>query len=98
MEYLDESGNKISTLKALRQLALMMEGQRDEAILEKSKVQEENQNITQSISYASRIQDAMFGEEEDLKGLFHDSFIFFKPREIVSGDFYWFYEGEKDTK
>ncbi len=45
--------------------------------------------ITDSILYASRIQSAVMPEVLNLKELLPDSFIFFKPRDIVSGDFYW---------
>lgn len=45
--------------------------------------------ITESIKYASRIQAAVLPIEDDFKALFSDYFIFYKPRDIVSGDFYF---------
>ena len=48
-----------------------------------------NKNITDSINYAKLIQQALFPEENDFKKILTDSFILFKPRDIVSGDFYW---------
>ena len=48
--------------------------------------------ITDSISYAKRIQEAMLPSEELIKTYLPDSFIYFRPKDIVSGDFYWFYE------
>ncbi len=57
-------------------------------------IQYQNKNIMQSINYAQRIQEAMMPEQMVMKTLLPESFIFFKPRDIVSGDFYWF----KDTK
>ena len=55
-------------------------------------IQYQNKNIMQSINYAQRIQEAMMPKQELMQSLFNESFIFFKPRDIVSGDFYWFKE------
>lgn len=52
-------------------------------------IRTQNENITASISYASRIQGAMLPSDERIKALFPESFVLFKPRDIVSGDFYW---------
>ena len=54
----------------------------------------QNLNITRSINYAERIQDALLPGIEKLKRNLPESFILFKPRDIVSGDFYWFSEAE----
>jgi ligand-binding sensor domain-containing protein/serine phosphatase RsbU (regulator of sigma subunit) len=59
-------------------------------------VEEKNKHITESINYAQRIQTAILPEHEYIKSLFNDYFIYYQPKEIVSGDFYWF--GEKDDK
>jgi serine phosphatase RsbU (regulator of sigma subunit) len=56
------------------------------------KIAHQNQNITQSINYAKGIQQAMLPKPEQFKNLFTDNFILFKPRDIVSGDFYYFKE------
>ena len=61
-------------------------------------IQVQNKNIMQSINYAQRIQDAMLPKQLGMKSLFPDSFIFFKPRDVVSGDFYWFDEVNKQTR
>ncbi len=55
---------------------------------------EKNQKITESINYAKRIQDAILPDQKLAKKYFKDAFIFYKPRDIVSGDFYWL--AEKD--
>ncbi|MBI9067154.1 MAG: PAS domain S-box protein [Salinivirgaceae bacterium] len=49
-----------------------------------------NEDITASISYAQRIQMAFMPKVEKLHEYFAESFVYFKPRNIVSGDFYWF--------
>ncbi|MEW6467336.1 MAG: tetratricopeptide repeat protein [Bacteroidota bacterium] len=59
-------------------------------------IEERNKDITDSIYYARRIQEAILPRQDSLRGLFPDSFILFRPRDIVSGDFYWF--AEKDGK
>lgn len=48
-----------------------------------------NQDITASITYAQRIQKAILPTKRKLKKNLHDYFVLFKPRDIVSGDFYW---------
>lgn len=50
----------------------------------------QNKNIKSSINYAKRIQEAMLPKKEVQESLLKNSFILFKPRDVVSGDFYWF--------
>ena len=53
-------------------------------------IEKSNVMITDSITYAKRIQDAILPSEEDLATLFSENFfIFYQPSQIVSGDFYW---------
>ncbi len=56
---------------------------------EKEKVEEANKEIKDSINYAQKIQHAIMPTEEDFKKTLPQSFILFKPKDIVSGDFYW---------
>lgn len=51
-----------------------------------------NRRLTDSIRYAQRIQEAILPHKEAILACFHDAFIFYQPRDIVSGDFYWFAE------
>jgi len=51
-----------------------------------------NKNITSSIQYAKKIQSALLPSDVMFKKLLPDSFILFKPKDIVSGDFYWITE------
>jgi predicted ATPase/serine phosphatase RsbU (regulator of sigma subunit)/tRNA A-37 threonylcarbamoyl transferase component Bud32 len=55
-----------------------------------------NENITHSINYGQRIQDAILPNPQVIKESLKNHFILFRPRDIVSGDFYWF--TEKDDK
>lgn len=50
-----------------------------------------NAEITDSILYARRIQESILPSIEEIKIVLPFSFIYYKPRDIVSGDFYWFY-------
>ena len=62
---------------------------------QKAEIEEKNQEITASIRYAKIIQNALLPHPEFVKELFPDSFVFYRPKDIVSGDFYWFAESEK---
>ncbi|WP_338793936.1 7TM diverse intracellular signaling domain-containing protein [Bernardetia sp. MNP-M8] len=53
-------------------------------------IEKKNQDITASINYAKRIQDAMLPSLEEIASIFPNFFVFFEPRDIVSGDFYYF--------
>ncbi|MGL5890841.1 MAG: PP2C family protein-serine/threonine phosphatase, partial [Bacteroidia bacterium] len=52
-------------------------------------IQEKNKSITDSIRYARHLQDAILPEEETIQRLLPNSFWFYKPKDIVAGDFYW---------
>ncbi|AFM06270.1 PAS domain S-box [Bernardetia litoralis DSM 6794] len=56
------------------------------------KLEKQNTNLISSINYAQRIQSAMLGGTQDLKNIFNDAFVFFEPKDVVSGDFYWYNE------
>ncbi|TAF32004.1 MAG: tetratricopeptide repeat protein [Cytophagales bacterium] len=53
-------------------------------------IQEKNSEVTASINYAKRIQNAVLTAPTNLNKLHTKAFMLFKPRDIVSGDFYWF--------
>ena len=53
-------------------------------------IEEKNRDITASINYASRIQNAILPDLKEIKGLYNKCFILYIPKDIVSGDFYWF--------
>tara|TARA_Y100001968_G_C19453420_1_gene770343 strand:+ start:4354 stop:6180 length:1827 start_codon:yes stop_codon:yes gene_type:complete len=63
--------------------------QKDEIDLQKSKLEELYKDVTDSIKYAKRLQDSILPPKKYIEGLFPDSFVLFKPKDIVSGDFYW---------
>jgi len=60
-----------------------------EVVKQKEILEEQKQEITDSIHYASRIQRAILPTETLTNPILKDYFILYKPRDIVSGDFYW---------
>jgi serine phosphatase RsbU (regulator of sigma subunit) len=53
--------------------------------------------LNESVVYAKRIQEGMMLKEKHLFRLFPESFLFFRPKDVVSGDFYWFTRIENKT-
>lgn len=59
---------------------------------QRDQIQKQNENISKSINYAQGIQRALLPPQSNLQAIFPESFIFFRPRDVVSGDYYWFKE------
>lgn len=66
-----------------------IETQRDTVLEQKNHIEKINKEVIDSIHYAQYIQSAILPQPELRDQLFGEHFIFFKPRNIVSGDFYW---------
>jgi serine phosphatase RsbU (regulator of sigma subunit) len=62
---------------------------------QKAIVEEKNKDITDSINYARRIQTAILPSLESIRSHLPQSFVLYQPKDIVSGDFYWFTEKEE---
>lgn len=52
-------------------------------------ISEKNKEITDSINYARRIQHGILPSDEELQNCVYEHFVLYKPKDIVSGDFYW---------
>ena len=63
---------------------------------QKAELESKNKSITDSLNYAQRIQEALLPSEDYFRKYFKESFILYKPKDIVSGDFFWI--GEKEEK
>jgi len=63
---------------------------------QKLEIEYKNREITDSINYAKGIQDSILPGISEIKKMWADLFIFFQPKDIVSGDFYWFKSIDKD--
>lgn len=64
--------------------------QRDSIFEKKNELAKIHDELEASINYAEKIQRSLLPDEALLKEILSDHFIFFKPRDIVSGDYYWF--------
>ncbi len=60
-----------------------------EVVKQKEIIEETNKHITDSIKYAKRIQEAFLPSEKSISEHLKNAFILYKPKDIVSGDFYW---------
>ena len=80
--------------KAQKKLELYLktelEARTSEVMKQKGVLELQNIEITDSINYAKRIQTSILPDFNKLNDMFRDTFLFFLPRDIVSGDFYWF--------
>jgi serine phosphatase RsbU (regulator of sigma subunit) len=72
----------------------VIETQRDVAVSQRDEIIFQKKEITSSITYAKRIQSALLTRDDVFKRHFADHFIFYKPKDIVSGDFYWMQENK----
>ena len=65
-----------------------------EVVEQKELIEQKNKDITDSINYAKRIQEAILPSPSKLQAVFPNSFVYYLPRDIVSGDFYVFHQSE----
>ncbi len=79
----------------VRERTLEIEQKKEQIERQRDEIINQKEEITSSITYASRIQTAMLPDKQLFRNSFSDYFILFKPRDIVSGDFYWV-AGNKD--
>ena len=73
-------------------VAVLVRSYRDErtiATRQNNEITFQKKQITDSIIYASTIQEALLPDNNFIKKIIPDSFVFYKPKDIVSGDFYW---------
>lgn len=64
--------------------------QKEEVERQSRKVVELYKNVTDSIRYAKRLQESILPPERRIRELLPDAFVYYRPKDIVSGDFYWF--------
>lgn len=98
MEFPSKIGDRIMRVSAIPEFA---EEQNLESVLivlhdiTKSKrtemaIRQTNKKVSESINYAKRIQSAILPNHQQIEKAFPDSFVFYRPRDVVSGDFPWF--------
>ena len=74
-----------------------IEKQKESLASQNELIEEKNKNITDSIQYAQRIQEAILPPVEQIKDVVDDYFILYRPRDIVSGDYYWIAQRDNIT-
>jgi len=82
--------------KKLWQINLSVHKEKEKAESIKQKLEEKNKDITDSINYAQKIQNALLPDKKAIAKAFPESFILYRPKDIVSGDFYYYVkQGDK---
>jgi serine phosphatase RsbU (regulator of sigma subunit) len=83
--------------KSKQKANTLLEAQNEEILLQKHEIEKQkteiehiNQNLKDSIRYAEKIQAANLPPKEEIAKYIPDHFIVYKPKDVVSGDFYWF--------
>ncbi|MDF2436494.1 MAG: protein serine/threonine phosphatase [Bacteroidota bacterium] len=79
----------VRSLRVTRSQKALIEEQKEIVEVQRKIVEEKHKEITDSINYAERIQRSFLASKEMLDENLKDYFVFFKPKDIVSGDFYW---------
>jgi serine phosphatase RsbU (regulator of sigma subunit) len=69
-----------------------IEAQRDQAVVQRDLITAQKKDLTDSIRYASRIQRAILPKVSELNQILKDYFLLYMPRDVVSGDFYWYHQ------
>lgn len=101
-EFNKEENKKTKSLMVLHQVdALKKESElhrisNDELKKLNENIEDANRRLVESIDYAKHIQDSILPHASNLKQYYADSFVFHRPKDIISGDFFWFYEKEND--
>jgi serine phosphatase RsbU (regulator of sigma subunit) len=84
------------TVKEIR-ARLALKAANEELEVQKAIVESRNEKITDSIHYAKRIQDSILGHLSRIDQWFAGAMVFFRPKDILSGDFFWFYENAEEN-
>ena len=91
----DLAENERSLEKKVEERTAELVEKQQEVELQNEKISELYEEVTDSIKYAKGLQEAILPPDEFVEEVMPDSFILYKPKDIVSGDFYWI-EKKKD--
>lgn len=80
----------VSSNRRKKRLNAVLSEKNDEINEQKNIVEEHNRSISDSIAYAKRIQSAILPDGKKVKKYFPENFLMYRPKDVVSGDFYWF--------
>lgn len=90
-QQLNSMAERLDTiLNEEKELSTQLGSQASELEDQKNELQAAHAQITSSLDYAQRIQSSMLPTNSELRRNVTDSFIFFRPKDVVSGDFFWF--------
>lgn len=78
--------------RVTKKAAVKIQLQKEQIELQRDEITYKNKEITASIEYAKSLQDAILPDELYIRKFLPENFILWLPRDIVSGDFYWFFE------
>ncbi|MBB3697188.1 SpoIIE family protein phosphatase [Flammeovirga yaeyamensis] len=81
----------------LHQQSEELEQQRDHLFEANQTISTKNELITQSLNYAKTIQETILPIDDQMESSFTDHFVYYRPKDIVSGDFYWMAKEENKT-
>ena len=84
-----EAGLVFENLQLVGHLEALVTERTAEIVRQAEEIQHKNNHIMDSIRYAERIQQAILPHDHRVSQLFPEHFILFRPKDIVSGDFYW---------
>lgn len=84
--------------RSVKKILIQEEQTKNMLIRQKKIIEDKNKDITDSINYAKKIQDAILPTNEDICLGIERFFVMFKPRDIVSGDFYWHHTFEDKSQ
>ncbi len=88
----EQKAKRVTTIQKER-----IEFQRDQLSQKNKQIEEHEKEMTDSIDYAKYIQQAIMPTNEEIYSALPNSFVFFKPKDIVSGDFVWFHKDGNDV-
>jgi ligand-binding sensor domain-containing protein/serine phosphatase RsbU (regulator of sigma subunit) len=86
--------SKMILERNIAEKTLQLREEKMQLVKTKEMLELKNKDVTDSINYAKNIQDALLPGKDSFLNFFPKTFIYYKPRNIVSGDFYWFTETE----
>ncbi|MBX7222048.1 MAG: FHA domain-containing protein [Blastocatellia bacterium] len=87
-----EAGLVLENLQLVGHLEAMVAERTAEVVAQRDEIQRINTHVMDSIRYAERIQQAILPTQQRVDQMIQDNFVLFRPKDIVSGDFYWFHE------
>ena len=83
--------------KKQKELEALISARTAEVVSQKELLQEKNKEVLDSINYAQRIQRSILPSAEDMQKALHNHFVLYKPKAIISGDFYWMAQVQTHT-